>query len=322
MSASAAARERQGVVLCLLAAAGFGAMAIFAKLAYQAGFDARTLLLGRFAIAALVLWAIVAVRRPAWPSWRVVVGALALGAIGYAVQAATFFAALERIDASLASLLLYAYPALVLLGGLALGRERASRRRIAALALASAGTILVLAGGGAGALDGAGVALALGAAIAYAAYVLAADLVDRRTDPILLTALIVTAATVTVGGWSAAAGGVAGGVSATGWAAVAAVAVVSTVLPVVAFLLGLRRIGPASASIVSTVEPVITVALAMAVFGERLGPLQALGATAVLGAVVLVNVRRRRSVGSVHAPSAVGAARPSAGALAQQPAGG
>ena len=37
----------------------------------------------------------------------------------------------------------------------------------------------------------------------------------------------------------------------------------------------------------------MTVLLAMAVFGERLGPVQAAGGALVLTAVVLVNVRRR-----------------------------
>ena len=70
------------------------------------------------------------------------------------------------MDASLTSLLLYIYPALVFAGAVAVGRERADRARIAALAAASAGVVLVLAGGARGTLDPVGVALALGAAVA------------------------------------------------------------------------------------------------------------------------------------------------------------
>ena len=47
---------------------------------------------------------------------------------GYAAQAGCFFAALERIDASLLSLLLYTFPAMVAVAAIALGRERADRR--------------------------------------------------------------------------------------------------------------------------------------------------------------------------------------------------
>jgi drug/metabolite transporter (DMT)-like permease len=314
-------REQQGILLCVLAAAGFGAMAIFAKLAYAAGFDAASLLLLRFTIAAVVLWAIVLVRRPSRPSLRTVLAAVALGAFGYAVQAASFFFALERIDASMASLLLYVYPTLVLIGAIAMGRERATRRRVTALALASAGTVLVLMGGAAGALDPIGVALALVAAISYTAYILSADRAVRDADPVLLVAMILTSAAVVVGIFNAAAGGPhLGHVGASGWSAAAGVAVVSTVLPVIAFLVGIQRVGPATASIVSTVEPVITVMLAMAVFGEQLAPVQVLGGAAVLGAVVLVNVRSR--VRSVHGAPALSPAAAPAGALASQPAGG
>jgi len=320
-------RERQGVLLCLLAAAGFGAMAIFAKVAYAAGFDARSLLLLRFAIAALLLWAIVALRRPALPPRRLLVVAALLGAVGFAVQAAAFFASLERIDASLASLVVYAYPALVLLGAIALGRERPNPVRIGALALASAGIVLVLAGGGAGALDGTGVALAFTAAVAYAAYILVADRTVGGVDPFLLTAIIITGAGLATAGWNLAAGMPDLHVAVSGWAALAGVAVISTVLPATAFLLGLRRVGAGTAAIVSTIEPVVTVGLAMLAFGERLTPLQALGGVGVLAAVALVNTRRATRpapavLDSRGGPAAVPAPAAPARPVAEHAAGG
>jgi drug/metabolite transporter (DMT)-like permease len=277
----------------MLAAAGFAAMAIFAKLAYRAGFDVPSLLLMRFVIAGAVLWGIVAIRRPARPPLRTVLIAAGLGALGYALQAATFFASLERIDASLASLLLYVYPTLVLVGAVLLGRERATRRRVGALALASAGTVLVLLGGGAvGALDPLGIAFVFAAAASYTVYILVSDRHTAHADPFLLTAMIITAAAVSVAGWTALRGGPdLAHVAPQGWEAVAGIALVSTVVPTAAFLLGMRRVGPATASIVATLEPVITVALAMVVFGDHLGPLQLLGGAGVIAAVVAVNLR-------------------------------
>jgi drug/metabolite transporter (DMT)-like permease len=304
-------REQQGVLLCLLAAAGFAAMAIFAKLGYEAGFDVSSLLLMRFIIAGAVLWIIVAIRRPARPTRKAVLLAAGLGALGYAVQAATFFASLERLDASLASLLLYVYPTLVLVGAVVIGRERATRRRVGALALASAGTVLVLLGGGGvggdGHLDPLGIALVFAAALSYAAYILVSDRHGTGTDPFLLTAMIITAAAVAVGIWSAAHGGPDLHVTAQGWEAVGAIAVISTVVPTAAFLVGMRRIGPATASIVATLEPVVTVVLAMIVFGDHLGPVQLLGGAGVIGAVVLVNLRvgsRERVAAPVPAAAA------------------
>jgi drug/metabolite transporter (DMT)-like permease len=309
-------RERQGILLCLLSAAGFGAMAIFAKLAYRAGLEIPSLLVARFAIAAAILWVIVAIRGARLPPRRTVMTAIGLGAIGYALQAGGYFAAVERLDASLVALLLYTYPTLVFLGALALRRESATRRRVGALVLATGGTVLVLAGGGGGdgAIDSAGVAFALGAALAYTGYILVADRAVGGADPFVLTAIILTAAAVSVGVFTVATGGPHLGAAGTdGWAAIGAVIVVSTVLPVVTFLLGLERVGPSTASIVSTAEPVVTVALAMAVFGETLGPVQAVGGALVVGAVVALNAAyaprrwpfrsRRRSSPSSPAPA-------------------
>jgi len=319
-------REQQGTLLCMLAAAGSGAMGVFAKVAYDAGFEARSLLLLRFLAAAAVMWGIVALRRPARPPLRTVLIAALLGAIGFALQAGLYFTSLERIDASLAALVVYAYPAMVLLGAIALRWERPSALRAGALALALAGIVVVLAGGGTGAIDPAGVAFALAAAVASAAYVLLADRTVGGVDPFLLSAIILTSSGVAIAGWNAVAGMPALHVGASGWAAIAAVVCVSTIMPVTAFLLGLRRVGAGTASIVSTVEPVVAAAMAMALLGERLTPLQLLGAAAVLGAIVLVNLRRAPRpaprVDSRRDPAAVAAAPAAARPLAEQPARG
>ena len=69
-----------------------------------------------------------------------------------------------------------------------------------------------------------------------------------------------------------------------GWAATVAIAVVCTVVAILAFFAGLKRIGPARAAIASTLEPVVTVVLAWAVLGESLSAMQLLGGALVLGA--------------------------------------
>ncbi|CAN5278483.1 hypothetical protein BH20ACT16_BH20ACT16_14900 [soil metagenome] len=219
---------------------------------------------------------------------------LALGAIGYAAQAGLFFSALERIDASLTSLLLYTYPALVFCGAVALQREYVTPWKALALALASAGAALVLLGGGTRGLEATGVLLALGAGATYAIYILVAEGVVRRIDPILLGAFVATGAALTF-----TVAGVAGGAlqfTAAGWLWIGAIATISTVLPIVTFMLGMERVGASTASIVSTFEPVVTVALAVALYGEALGPLQALGGALVLAAVVALQTRGVRAL--------------------------
>lgn len=261
-------------------------MAVLAKLAYAAGLDVVSLLALRFALAAAVLWTLVRFRRTQIRRRPLLLG-LALGAAGYAVEAGLFFAALERLDAGLASLLLYAYPAFVTVGALALGRERPTGRRWFALAVASGGVVLVLGGGGSGA-DPVGVALALGAGIGYAAYILGTDSVVRTVDPLAFAASVCTGACLTFVAAGAVRGGLDLGFGAEGWLWLVTIALLSTVVPIAAFAAGVVRVGPSRASILSTVEPPFTVVLAVLVFGESLGPLQLLGGAFVLAGAVMV----------------------------------
>ena len=278
-----------GPLLCLLSAAGFGAMAIFGKFAYDAGIGVNELLLLRFALAAPLLLAVAAATGALrGVPRRSVLAGLAMGAIGYATQSGLYFGALERMDASLLALILYVYPALVLIGAVALGRERASVRRIAALLIALAGTALVLAGAASGSLDALGTAMGFAAALVYTVYILIGDRVGAGMPPVALAAFVCVGATCTFALTSVVRGGPELGFSADGWAWVGALTLVSTLGAILCFFGGLARVGPSAASILSTLEPVVTVALAAAAFGESLGAVQLLGGALVLGAVLVM----------------------------------
>jgi len=290
-----------GVIACLASAAAFGAMGVFGKLAYDEGATVGTLLATRFVLAAALFWLVLAWSGRAG-SLRSLTArdaglALALGAVGYGAQAGGYFAALERLDASLLSLLVYTFPVMVTVTAIALGREPTSRRTAGALVLASAGLVLVLVGAAAGALDALGTALGLGAAVVYSAYILISQGVAERMGPLALGTLVCTGAAATLTLTGLAGGDLdPGGVSATGFLWLAGLALVSTVGAIALFFAGLRRVGPAAASILSTLEPVVTVALAFAIFGESLGPAQLAGGALVLLAVLAVRAPAPRTM--------------------------
>jgi drug/metabolite transporter (DMT)-like permease len=277
-----------GSVFCLASAAAFGSMAIFGKLAYDEGATVGTLLATRFVLAAALFW-LLALGRLRALRRRDVALALALGAVGYGAQAGGYFTALERLDASLLSLLVYTYPVIVTGAAVALGRETGSRRTVLALVLASSGLVLVLAGASAGALDPVGTALALGTAIVYSAYILVSQGVAARVGPLALGALVCTGAAGSLTLGAAAAGDLhPAAVSAAGFGWLGGLAAVSTVAAIALFFAGLRYAGPTAASILSTLEPVVTVALAFVAFGESLGGAQLAGGALVLMAVLAV----------------------------------
>lgn len=280
-----------GALSCLLSAAGFGLMAVFAKSAYDEGVSVPALLLVRFGLAAAVLLAIAA-RRGALRglTLRAVLVGLAMGVFGYAVQASLYFSALQHLDASLVALVFYVYPVTVMLASVAVGRERVSARRVVALLVALGGIGLVLAGAASGQFDVLGVLLALGAAATYTGYIVIGERVTAGIAPLALAALVCAGATGALLAVDSVRGLPDLGFSAAGWGWLVALALVSTVGSVLLFFAGLAKVGPSTAAILSILEPVVTVLSVAAVFGEVLTGTQWLGGLLVLGAVVLVQV--------------------------------
>jgi drug/metabolite transporter (DMT)-like permease len=277
-------------------------MAIFGKLAYQAGVAPASLLLVRFGLAAALLAALLLVRpglrAPVRP--RTLVIALGLGAIGYATQAGLYFAALEIMDAGLLSLILYTYPLLVTVTAVALGRDRLTAGRAAALLIASCGTLLVLLGTGGGAVNPVGAVLAFGAAVTYTVYILVADTVVHRMPPVPLATLVMAGAFVTLAGHSLVTGGPDLDFGLRGWLWLLCIAAVSTVLAMLTFFAGLRRTGPSTAAILSTFEPVVTAVLAALALHEFLTPVQLAGGLLVLAAAAAIQVRPAGEPGRAH----------------------
>ena len=279
---------RTGIALCATSAVGYATMPILAKAAYAAGAGALALLTVRFGIAAVLLWAMVAWRRPAL-DWTLLAKGLALGAVAFAGEAYLYMSAVRRIDAGLAALLVYVYPSLVTAAAIALGRERADARRWIALGGASIGVVLVLAGGGLGAgVDPVGIGMAITTGFSYAGFVLISEPVTRRLAPLPFAASICTGAFLSLAAVAGVLGGLGptGGTAGLGWSA--ALALLCTVGPMSLFFAGLSRVGPSTAAIASTIEPAVTVLLGAIVLGEMLGTAQAVGGALVLSAVLVL----------------------------------
>src|SRR5690349_21141446 len=148
-------------------------MAVFAKLAYADGAGVGTLLVVRFGVAGLLLLGVAAATGALRAmAGRSVLTALAMGGFGYAAQAGLYLAAVSMVDASQVALLFSVYPVTVMLAAIAIGRERASARRMVALVMALGGIVLVLGGAAGGGFDPVGALLSLGSAAVYTCYIL------------------------------------------------------------------------------------------------------------------------------------------------------
>lgn len=284
MDALARSPRLLGVVLALVSATAFGVLPVLTKVVYADGADPVGVLAVRFWLAAAVLLALARLRGQALPRGRPLAALLLLGGVGYVTQSLCFFFALERISAGLTTLLLYFYPAMVVvLAALLLG-ERPRPVAVACVLVATCGTALTIGPVGGG--QALGVVLGLVSALAYALYVLGNSRVEG-VGPLATAATVMSACAVVYGALALATRPQLPAAT-SGWVALVGVALIGTVLAVTTFFAALALLGPSDTSVVSTVEPVVSVGVAALVLGERLGPLQLLGGVLVLVAVAVL----------------------------------
>jgi drug/metabolite transporter (DMT)-like permease len=273
-----------GMILVVVSAAAFGTLAIIGRYAYAAGIDVLTLLFLRFSLSAVVMAILLAARRERLPRGSTLLQLVAMGAIGYVGQAFSYFTAVKYASAGLVALLLYLYPVFVMiLSALALG-ERITHRKLLVLGLALAGTALTVGPAGGQWL---GVMWALMASLIYSFYIMIADRVVKQGSAIQSSTVILASAGVVTGVLMVGTGPHLP-TTGPGWAAIAAVVVVATVIPIVTFLSGLERIGPTNAAMLSVLEPLVTVVLGALLLGETLTSAMLLGGGLILGAVLLL----------------------------------
>lgn len=277
-------RRLLGVGLALTSAASFGVMPVLTKVAYDDGAEPIGVLTTRFALAAALLLALARLRRERLPRGRRLGALVGLGGVGYVGMSLCYFFALERISAGLTALLLYFYPALVVVLGAVLLRDRPRPIALGCVGVATVGTVLTIGPVGSG--QGLGVALGLASALIYATYILVSSRISG-VGPFATSAVVMLAGAAVMGGLAAVTRP-ALPTSTTAWLALGGVAVVGGVLAVTTFFAALALLGPADTAVVSTVEPVVSIGVAALVLGERLGPVQVAGGAVVLLAVAVL----------------------------------
>lgn len=267
------------MLMAVAAAAAFGTLAIFAKLAYRAGADPILLLGVRFVIAAVLMISLhAAIGRSLVLERRKLLGLLLLGGLGYAFESSLFFLALQRAPAAIVELIFFSYPLWVNLAGLVTGLERFRGGVLAALVLGSAGVTLIFSVHG-GSVEGRVIALI--AAVAVAAYFLAAQVVMRGVPASVGATWTATGAAVSL----TVTGLFLGQSLPAGALAPAAGLGVATALAFLALYGAITRMGSARTAIATMLEPVTTVLLAAVVLDEALTLRVGAGALLVVAAL-------------------------------------
>ncbi|HYF42333.1 MAG TPA: DMT family transporter [Ramlibacter sp.] len=285
----------------LLIALMMGANHVAARVAFNHGADVATAVVFRSSVTALVIVAILAsqrVRVSFTPRHKKMLPAIGL-LIG--VQSLCLYSSVARLPVALALLAFNTYPIWTALWAWVIYRQKPEKSLLIAMPVILVGLALALdvlgAASGLGASGqwariGAGVAFALAAAATFGMALVvtqheAGDVDGRvRTATTMIIAGLVALAMV------AGQGGFHLPQAAAGWAGLAALTFLYGTAFTIMFTV-LPRLGVVGNSAIMNVEPVFALVLAWLILGQAIAPVQVVGALVVVGAVMVLGMRKR-----------------------------
>ncbi len=252
----------------------------------------------RFLVAAALLlsvaWAVERDLRIQRRDWALLVAA---AMVGTGLYQPLFLNGLAMTTASNTALIIAASPAFVALLNRLLGRELLAGRGWLGIALAFAGIVLIVEGGG-GVEFGSDVfigdLLILLGTVLWASYAVLAAPLMRTYSPLRVTAL-----TTSIGalpliflGLPAVKALPLAQVHWSGWAGLLYSAIFAIVVAYIIWNMGVKQIGSARTSLYSNLIPVVGAGAAALFLGEAITPLKVLGAAVILVGLQLARTAR------------------------------
>lgn len=265
---------------------------ILLKTAFNIGLTPfETLALQSWLASALLVLFTVIFKREIFRVSARTLGVLAFqGLIGSLGTSVLYAYALVHLPVSVAILLLYLYPVLVLGAGVLFWHKSVGRQEIFALLLTLTGTLLasgVLAGVGEVSLIG--VLLGLASAVAYAIFNVVGEVALREISPLAAMSFSQWFSSIGLilyirGGWTH----IPWHTLQIWWIGIA-LATIASIFPFYLILVGIQHIGSDQAAILSTFELPMTFLLAALFLREFPGWNQWIGGMLVLAGIVLLN---------------------------------
>ena len=219
----------------------------------------------------------------------------AIGIVGIATTNFTYYFTVKESTVATAILVQNAAPVLVMIYAVAVTKEEEfTGIKLFSLLLALSGCFLAVSGGSLRDIQLKGWTLLTAPAsmVTYAFMLIASKHMLRRFAVwSMLTAALGFATLFWLfvnPPWAI----VAKGYGPQDWLIFLVFAVVSILLPYIFFAKGLTLLEATTAGIITTLEPVIAIVVAWIALGESIGGVQIVGATAVVGSVLLLQVRR------------------------------
>ncbi|GHD13313.1 EamA family transporter [Zhihengliuella salsuginis] len=298
-------RSLFGFGIALFSAIVFATSGSFAKPLLEAGWTSGAAVGARMLGAALVLllptlWVLRGKWHTVAPNWKPIV---LFGVFGVAICQFSYFQAVQYLDVSVALLLEYMAPILIVLAVWAVTRRSPRLLTILGAVTSVVGLVLVLDVSGAKGVEPLGVMWGLIAAVGLAVFFVVGAQQNDSLNPLVLTtggllvgsALIFGLGALGLLPMRATFGTVSfSGFETEWWVALAGLTIIAAVLAYLSGIFAARALGATLASFIGLTEVIFAVTWAWLLLGEMPAAIQLLGGLCIVAGVILVRADELR----------------------------
>ena len=285
-----------GSLLIIIAGCFWGSMGIFVRRLGTYGFDSIQIVSIRVTLAALIFALILLVKdRSGFKiTLKDIPLFLGLGFGSILFFTICYFTAITMMSLSTAAILLYTSPIWIMLMSVIFFKEKLTKKKLIALVIAFAGCVLVSGISGEG-ISPLGLFIGLGSGIGYGLYSILGTIALRKYSPYTVTTY--TFIFAAVGSWFICRPSEMlskfSDASDFGFLMLfcGLTALITAVIPFLAYTLGLRNVEASKAGIIATIEPMVATLIGIVVFSEPLTLFSGIGMILILAAVIILNTK-------------------------------
>ena len=281
-------------ILVLIAGVSWGLIGVFTKAIDALGFTEMQMLFVKGVLATAVLFLITFFKDKSQlklKNWKDIRYFIGTGVVSFAFFSWAYMKAVNLTSLGVAAVLLYTAPTFVMLFSILLFGEQMTKTKGIVLLMTFTGCILVtgiLEGGAAFTWQGIGIGLAAG--VGYALYSIFGTYAIRGGYGSLTISFYTFLLATIVISFLVEPAAVVSQITEMGqWPLAISFALLTTVVPYLAYTKGLSGLPASKASVTATIEPVVAAVLGIVVFHESVSMLKITGIVLVLSSVVVMS---------------------------------
>lgn len=285
-----------GIFYVILSSICFSAMPIFAKFCYKSGMNSYNVLFFRFLIASIILLFYLRIKRISLKIEKDQFKILfLLSTIGYSATSLLLFLSYNYISVGMATIIHFIYPVMVTIASFIIYKEKITIKKLSSLFLAIVG-VYILIGFKDGSLNKYGVIISFLSAIFYAYYIIGTSNEKVKSmNNFLMTFYITLISSICIGIMCLFRGDFNFVINFSGIVSLFSIAIISTVISLMALIKGIKMVGPSVASILNTLEPILSIILGIILLNEPININIVIGTILVLLSVIVITLDKNPS---------------------------